>query len=128
MVRIRTTILSIIIAFLFIAPLETYSGSRTKTIVIFFSLHSNLPAYQNLLEGFRTTFAEEYNKPYNLLIEYLDIGRLSDDKYAKYIIEQYNEKFKENNIDLLITIAPGVIPVLEKYGLDALKKSPVIPR
>ena len=123
---IRSTTLFVVIALLFISPLKSYSGSNTKTIVVFFALHANLPAYQNLLEGFRTTFSEEYNQPYNLLIEYLDIGRLADDKYAKYIIEQYNEKFKDTKIDLLITVTPGIIPVLEKYGLDALKKSPTI--
>ena len=126
MKRIRVTVLFIILSFQLIAPVETYCAGRTKTIVIFFSLHANLPAYQNLLEGFRTTFSEEYNQPSNLLIEYLDIGRLSDDKYAKYIIEQYNEKFKDSNIDLLITVTPGIIPVLEKYGLNALKTSPTI--
>ena len=112
--------------FLFIAPLKSYSENKTKTIVIFFSLHANLPAYQNLLEGFRTTLSEEYHQPINLLTEYLDIGRLADDKYAKYIIEQYNEKFKDTKIDLLITVDPGIIPVLEKYNLVALKRSPVI--
>jgi signal transduction histidine kinase len=122
----RTTMLFVVIAFLCISPLKSYSGNDTKTVVIFFSLHANLPAYQNLLEGFRTTFSEAYDKPCNLLIEYLDIGRLADDTYAKYIIEQYNEKFKDTRIDLLITVTPGIIPVLEKYGLDALKKSPTI--
>lgn len=126
MKRIRTTILFTVLSFFFITPLQTYSGNKTKTIVIFFSLHANLPAYQNLLEGFRTTFSEEYHEPYNLLIEYLDIGRLEDDRYAKYIIEQYNEKFKDSNIDLLITVAPGITPVLEKYSLNALKTSPTI--
>jgi signal transduction histidine kinase len=124
--KVRATTLFFILAFLFISTLQSYSGTRTKTIVIFFSLHANLPAYQNMLEGFRTTFSEEYDQPYNLLIEYLDIGRLVDDTYAKYIIEQYNEKFKDTNIDLLITVTPGIIPVLEKYGLNALKKSPTI--
>ena len=123
--RIRTKVLFIIIVFLFVAPKEVYSD-KTKTIVILFSLHANLPAYQNLIEGFRTTFSEEYDQPYNLLIEYLDIGRLADDKYAKYIIEQYNEKFKDTRIDLLITVAPGIIPILEKYGLEALRRSPTI--
>ncbi len=124
--NIRSTSLFVLIALLFIAPFKSYSGSNTKTIVIFLSLHANLPAYQNLVEGFRTTFSEEYNQPCNLLIEYLDIGRLADDKYARYIIEQYNEKFKDTKIDLLITVAPGIIPVLEKYGLEALRRSPTI--
>ena len=105
---------------------ETHASEKTKTIVIFFSLHAGLPAYQNLLEGFRTTFSEEYNEHYNLLIEYLDIGRLSDDKYAKYIVELYNDKYKDTDIDLLITVAPGVNQVLKKYGFEALKKSNTI--
>ncbi len=124
--RVRATIVFFIITSLFIVPFKSFSGSKTKTIVVFFSLHANLPAYQNLLEGFRTTLSETYDQPYNLLIEYLDIGRLADDKYAKYIIDQYNEKFKDSKIDLLITVTPGIIPVLEKYGLNALKKSPTI--
>jgi signal transduction histidine kinase len=124
--KARAGVLCFIISMLFIAPNASFSANKSKTIVIFFSLHANLPAYQNLLEGFRTTFSEAYDQPCNMLIEYLDIGRLADDKYAKYIIEQYNEKFKDTKIDLLITVAPGIIPVLEKYGLEALKTSPTI--
>ncbi len=126
MLRIKISLLFVLISLFFTSPFVTFAASNTKTIVIFFALHANLPAYQTLLEGFRTTFSEEYDQPYNLLIEYLDIGRLGDDKYAKYIIEQYNEKFKNTRIDLLITVAPGIIPVLEKYGLEALKRSPTI--
>ncbi len=107
-------------------PRNAFASEKTKTIVIFFSLHAGLPAYQNFLEGFRTTFFEEPNENYNLLIEYLDIGRLSDDKYAKYIVELYNEKYKDVDIDLLITVTPGVNQVLKKYGLKALKKSKII--
>jgi len=102
------------------------ASEKTKTIVIFFSLHAGLPAYQNFLEGFRTTFSQEPDEHYNLLIEYLDIGRLSDDKYAKYIVELYNEKYKDVDIDLLITVTPGVNQVLKKYGFEALKKSKIV--
>jgi signal transduction histidine kinase len=107
-------------------PRYAIAGEKTKTIVIFFSLHSGLPAYQNFLEGFRTAFTEEPDVRYNILIEYLDIGRLSDDKYAKYIVELYNEKYRDVDIDLLITVTPGVNRVLMKYGFDALKKSKII--
>ncbi|MFZ0471228.1 MAG: sensor histidine kinase [Bacteroidales bacterium] len=107
-------------------PRDAKASEKTKTIVIFFSLHAGLPAYQNFLEGFRTTFSEEPDENYNLLIEYLDIGRLSDDKYAKYIVDLYNEKYKNVDIDLLITVSPGVNQVLIKYGFEALKKSKII--
>jgi signal transduction histidine kinase len=105
---------------------EVHASEKTRTVVIFFSLHAGLPAYQNLLEGFRTTFSEEYNENYNLLIEYMDIGRLSDDKYARYIVELYNDKYKDTDVDLLITVGPGVNQVLKKYGFEHLKKSNTI--
>jgi signal transduction histidine kinase len=105
---------------------DANASERTKTIVIFFSLHAGLPAYQNFLEGFRTTFSEEPDEHYNLLIEYLDIGRFSDDKYGKYIVDLYNDKYKDVNIDLLITVTPGVNQVLMKYGFKALKRSRII--
>lgn len=121
--------LKILVVFLllqFLIPRETHANEKTKTIVIFFSLHAGLPAYQNFLEGFRTTFSEEYNEHYNLLIEYLDVGRLTDDKYAKYIVELYNDKYKSTQIDLLITVSPGIVPVLKKYGFEALEYSKII--
>jgi len=121
--------LKILVLFLLVQcclPRESQANEKTKTIVIFFSLHAGLPAYQNLLEGFRTTFSEEYNEHYNLLIEYLDIGRLSDGQYAKYIVENYNAKYKYTDIDLLITVSPGIIPVLKKYGFEALGRSNTI--
>jgi signal transduction histidine kinase len=123
MLRNGWKILIVLLLLPSIIPRNAFASGKTKTIVIFFSLHAGLPAYQNLLEGFRTTFSEEYNENYNLLIEYLDIARLSDDKYAKYIVELYNDKYKDTDVDLLITVGPGVNRVLKKYGFEPLKKS-----
>ena len=126
MLRNGWKILIVLLLLPSLIPRDANASEKTKTIVIFFSLHAGLPAYQNFLEGFRTTFSEESDEHYNLLIEYLDIGRLSDDKYAKYIVELYNDKYKDIDIDLLITVAPGVNQVLKKYGFEALKKSKII--
>jgi signal transduction histidine kinase len=125
---LRTVWKTLIVLLLLLSqfPLEAQTAEKTKTIVIFFSLHAGLPAYQNFLEGFRNTFSEDSAENYNLLIEYLDIGRLSDDKYAKYIVELYNDKYRDVDIDLLITVSPGVNQVLKKYGFEALKKSKII--
>jgi signal transduction histidine kinase len=126
MLRNGWKILIVFLLLPYLIPRDANASEKTKTIVIFFSLHAGLPAYQNFLEGFRTAFSEEPDEHYNLLIEYLDIGRLSDDKYAKYIVELYNEKYKDVDIDLLITVTPGVNQVLKKYGFEALKKSRII--
>ena len=94
MIRIKAALLIVFISVFFTLPIRTFAAGNTKTIVVFFALHANLPAYQNLLEGFRTTLSEEYQQPTNLLIEYLDIGRIKDDKYARFIIEQSMKNLK----------------------------------
>jgi signal transduction histidine kinase/ABC-type uncharacterized transport system substrate-binding protein len=126
MQRIKVIIFSFLLFFLFLTPHEVYSKGEIKTIVVFFSLNASLPAYQNILEGFRTSFKEDYKEPCNLLIEYLDIGRSEDNSYARSIIETYNEKFTDTKIDLLITVGPGIYPVLKKFGLRILDGTPTI--
>lgn len=103
-----------------------FPEKKLKEVVIFFSYNASLPAYQSILEGFRNSFYKELPDLYNLSIEYLDIGRISDEHYLKHIVDIYNDKFKQTNIDLLITFGPGIYPLLEKHGFKALKESPHI--
>jgi signal transduction histidine kinase len=99
---------------------------RIKTIAIFFPLNASMPSFQNLLEGFKSVISEDMDEPYNLMIEYLDIGRTMDEEYVRHIVELYNEKFKTHPIDVLITIPPFTYSVLKKYGLNALATSATI--
>jgi signal transduction histidine kinase len=78
------------------------------------------------MEGFRSSFYEQIEEPYNLLIEYLDVSRFPDNEHAMKVVSLYNQKFKHTKIDLVITAAPGTYELLKKLGLDALKTSPVI--
>jgi signal transduction histidine kinase len=111
---------------LILFPQVMVASNKVKTILFFFSLNSSLPAYQNIMDGFHASFAEDNNEPCNLLIEYLDITRSKDDSYARSIIEMYNEKFKDTKIDLLISVGPGTMPLLKKYSLKALNSAPAI--
>ena len=126
--RFRKTenILVSVVVFLLLTPLLTYPAGKVKTILIFFSLNSSLPAYQNVMEGFHTAFEEDINEPCNLLVEYLDIGRTNDNSYVRSIIDNYNEKFHDTRIDLLITVGPGIYPVLKSNGLRILDVTPTI--
>ncbi len=126
MQKIRSEILIAVVLFIFLFPRDVYSNNKIKTIVVIFSLNSNLPAYQNMLDGFRSNFSNVPSEPCNVLVEYLDIGRSSNEDYAKNIVDLYNHKYKENAIDLLIAVGPMAYQVLAKYGLNALKNTPVI--
>jgi signal transduction histidine kinase len=118
----------IITIFLLVGLLSTeaFPVDKVRNVVVFFSLGPNVPAYKHILDGIKSTFSKNTDESRNLIIEYLDIGRTEDEEYARKIIDIYNKKFRTQKIDLLITVGPKLNPVLIKYGLEALKTSPVI--
>jgi len=118
----------IITIFLLIGLLssEAFPVDKVRNVVVFFSLGPNVPAYKHILDGIKSTFSKNTDESRNLIIEYLDIDRTEDEEYARKIIDIYNKKFRTQKIELLITVGPGLNPVLIKYGLEALKTSPVI--
>ena len=73
-----------------------------------------LAAYQNISEGFNSTFKNSSGESFNILFEYLDIGRNTGNGYGKSVVELYNKKFKEHPIDLIITVAPWTYPFLKR--------------
>jgi len=105
---------------------ESYSKEKIKTVVIFFSLNESTPAYQSFLEGFRTTFPEYFREPCNLLIEYLDFGRMQDSTELEHIVKIHNQRFENAELDLIITMAPGTYELLRKSGLRQLDSTPTV--
>ena len=116
-------------AFLLAILLNTqaaYPQNKEKNIVIFFSFNSSIPAYQNILEGFRENIMDKQDFPINIFIEYFDLDRSQNESYARHIVDLYNYKFTDRKIDLLITVGPGINKYLSKYKLNALAVSQVL--
>lgn len=126
MFKCSTKTLTFIVILLFLNPFKTYTQDKVKNVVVFFSYSSTLPAFQNILEGFNSTFYESNKEPVNFIMEYLDSGRPGNEEYAKYIIDMYNKKAKEIKIDLFVTVGPGMNALLLKYGDDILKSGNMI--
>lgn len=126
MKKITSYILFSFILFGICISQKTYSAEKVKTIVVFFSLDVNLPAYRGFLTGLNAQFSERPEQPYNLIVEYMDLGRFSDEGYIKKIIDLYNEKYEAVEIDMLITFGPGAYQVLKNYGLKLMQHSPTV--
>jgi two-component system, cell cycle sensor histidine kinase and response regulator CckA len=126
MIKIRLKIIITILLIIGINNTGLCQVKKVRTIVIFYSYNAGLVAYQNINDGFNSTFKNSFGESFNILIEYLDIGRSTDNRYAKTVVELYNKKFKEHSIDLIITVAPWAYPFLKDAGLEALKNTPVI--
>ena len=99
---------------------------KVRTCVMFFSFSASMGAYQNMLDGFNESFIQPLSSPVSIVAEYLDLGRTNNEAYGRSIVEMYNEKYKENGVDLIIAVGPGILPFLKKAGLKMLKNSPLI--
>jgi signal transduction histidine kinase len=99
---------------------------KVKTCVMFFSFSASMGAYQNMLDGFNESFIQPLSSPVSIVAEYLDLGRTNNEAYGRSIVEMYNEKYKEDSVDLIIAVGPGILPFLKKAGLKILKNSPLI--
>jgi signal transduction histidine kinase len=99
---------------------------KVKTCVMFFSFSASMGAYQNMLDGFNESFIQPLSSPVSIVTEYLDLGRTNNEAYGRSIVEMYNEKYKEDGVDLIIAVGPGILPFLKKAGLKILKNSPLI--
>jgi len=79
-----------------------------------------------MLDGFDESFIRQLGSPVSIVTEYLDIGRINNEAYGRLIVEMYNQRYKENGIDLIIAVGPGILPFLKKAGLKMLRNSPLI--
>ena len=112
--------------FAFTIPRQAFSIEKVKTIVVFFALDVNLPAYRGFLDGLNEQFSKTPHQPYNLIVEYMNLSRFSDEGYIKNIIALYNEKYEAVEIAMLITFGPGAYPVLKNYGLNLMQYCPTV--
>lgn len=99
---------------------------KMKTVVVFFSLDANVPAYRGFLNGLNEQFSKTGYNSYHLIVEYMDLSRISDEEHIKGIIDLYNDKYENVEIDMLITFSPETYPILKKYGFKAMQHSPII--
>jgi len=106
--------------------MESRSNTNVKTVVVFFALNPNLPAYQQLTTGFKSSLNANKEIRSNVIYEYFDIYRFNESHNIETLVNLYNEKYHSSKIDLLITVGPGLHPLLEKYNLEMLKTTPTI--
>jgi signal transduction histidine kinase len=106
--------------------MESSANANVKNVVVFFALNPNLPAYHQITTGFKSKFNVSNTFPSNVIYEYFDIYRFGDSQNIETLVKLYNEKYQTVKIDLLITVGPGLHPLLEKYNLEMLKTTPTI--
>jgi signal transduction histidine kinase len=122
----RLLVIPFIFLFILHSASECYAGNHVRTVAVFFPFNANMPSYQNFMDGFRSDLSAGSEEPCNLMVEYFDIMRSTDEEYVKHMVAMYNEKLKGTQIDLLVTIPPYTYSLLKKHGLEVLEKTPTI--
>lgn len=97
-----------------------------KNILVIFSMNQGVVAYQLILENFKNVLREEYNKPFKLFTEYLDLGKFPNISYQQFIFDQINAKYKNINLDLVVCVGPSIITLIDDYAEQYLKEIPAI--
>jgi len=98
----------------------------TKNILVMFSLNEGTIAYNLLLENFKNTLREKYSGQYKLFVEYLEVTKFPGLSYQHYLFDQYNQKYSNTRIDLLVCVGPQIIPILEKFAEPQITSAPTI--
>lgn len=114
------------VLFICLLPETGRSNTDIKTVVIFFALNPNLPAYHQFTTGYKSSLNRNNEIRSNVILEYCDIYRFGNSENIETLVKLYNEKYRTAKIDLLITVGPGLHPYLEKYNLEMLKTTPTI--
>lgn len=97
-----------------------------KNILVIFSMNQGVVAYQLILENFKNVLREEYNKPFKLFIEYLDVGKFPNISYQQFLFDQINAKYNNINLDLVVCVGPSIITYIDNYAAQYLKEIPAI--
>ena len=121
----------IILLLIYIFLLSNYSFSQTreeepKNILVMFTLNEGTMAYNLLLENFKNTLREKYSGQYKLFVEYLEVTKFPGLSYQQYLLDQYNKKYSNTKIDLLVCVGPQIIPILEKFAEPQITSAPTI--
>ncbi len=106
--------------------LHSQNSENTKNILVMFTLNEGTVAYSLLLENFKNTLREKYSGQYKLFVEYLEVTKFPGLSYQHYLFDQYNQKYSNTRIDLLVCVGPQIIPILEIFAEPQITSAPTI--
>lgn len=97
-----------------------------KNVLMVFSMSPKFYTYKYIVENFENTLWKEFNKPYKIYTEYLDLDNYPSAEIQEHFFNQLNSKYKNADIDLLICVGPQILPYLEKYADSSIINLPTI--
>lgn len=101
------------------------AANAEKKILILNSYHPGYIWSDDIVSGVQSEMAE-YQKEYELYIEYMDTQRYFDDSYLRILYETYKHKYKDVAFDVIISGDDNALNFLIKYRDDLFPGVPIV--
>lgn len=96
-----------------------------KNILILDSNHDGYKISNNFILGTKFIFKKDEEVP-DFILEHMDSKRFNGEEYFQSLKEMYLTKYKDKNIDLIVSIDEPAFEFLEKYHEEIFPNVPVV--
>ena len=110
----------------FAGSLENESNAEPKRVLAIFAFKQGLPFAYHMAESLRIELMKEYTGSLILDIEHADRTRFPEEEYLGKIIDLYQYKYGENQLDLILLIGGESTNRLLEQGADLFDGIPVV--
>lgn len=106
-------------------PCTSHADNEKKTVLYLNSYHNGYHWSDGLLEGIRTVLNQS-NYKVDLQIEYMDAKKYNYDVISKNLYSLYQEKFKNEQFDIIILSDNDALNFVNEHRQDLFKNIPVV--
>jgi len=118
---------TISISYIFISPALAEQMQTSKTIVFFNSYHHGYKWSDDVQNGIQDFFKKRNsNRPVKFFVEYMDTKRTSSDAYLKRLSQTYIEKYRDIDVDLVLSSDDNAFNFLNRHRMLIFPKTPYI--
>jgi PAS domain S-box-containing protein len=99
---------------------------KEKRVLILFTNQSDLPAYQIVEKGIKSSLDAGHEFHIKYFIEYMDYYRNPDQTHNQLLLDLYHHKFSNHRIDLVIPFGPPALSFVIAHSNDLFSQVPVV--
>ena len=97
------------------ASCRLWASAPTKRVLIIFPYESNFPGFFYFDNTLRSSLTASQAYHFDFYAESMDLLRFPNQRYFDKLVDLYQEKYAERNIDLIIAVLRPSLDFLERY-------------
>ncbi len=118
-------LIACLLAFL-VRPASAAVWENPRNVLVLYSYKSGQPFHDLVAQSIRETLDGQAQLSIEIFNEYLDISRISDERYRQELVRFFRKKYSNLRPDLIITVNRPALDFMEKYGAGLFRGVPTI--